>query len=67
MLWRDVKLVVECDSRRWHGDPLTQQDDADKQAILESNGYRVLRITWQQAVQRPRQTLARLSGARSGS
>jgi predicted transcriptional regulator of viral defense system len=67
MLWRDDRVVVECDSRRWHSDPLTQQEDADKQAILESNGYRVVRITWQQAVQRPQQTLARLSGARSGS
>ena len=71
MLWREQRLVVECDSRRWHSDPLTLQDDADKQAILEANGYRVLRITWDQAVNHPRQTADRirnaLSGARSGS
>jgi hypothetical protein len=67
MLWREQRVAIECDSRRWHSDPLTQQDDADKQAILEANGYRVLRITWWQAVSRPGQTLARLSGARSGS
>jgi hypothetical protein len=67
MLWRADRLVVECDSRRWHSDPLTQQDDADKQAILEAHGYRVVRITWQQALQRPSQTLARLSGGGSGS
>jgi uncharacterized protein DUF559 len=71
MLWRDERLVIECDSRRWHSDPLTRQDDADKQAILEANGYRVLRITWRQAVDRPRQTADRidkaLSGVRSGS
>lgn len=71
MLWRERRLVVECDSRRWHSDPLTLQDDADKQAILEANGYRVLRITWGQAVNHPRQTADRirsaLSGARSGS
>jgi predicted transcriptional regulator of viral defense system len=71
MLWPEHKLAIECDSRRWHSDPLTVQNDADKQAILEAHGFRVLRITWQQAVGRPRQTLARvktaLSGARSGS
>jgi hypothetical protein len=71
MLWRDERLVIECDGRRWHSDPLTRQDDADKQAILEANGYRVLRITWRQAVDRPRQTADRidkaLSGVRSGS
>jgi len=60
MLWPDRRLVVECDGRRWHGDPLTLQDDADKQAILEAHGYRVLRITWAQAAGSPRQTLQRL-------
>jgi hypothetical protein len=69
MLWREQRLVVECDSRRWHSDPLTLQDDADKQAILEAHGHRVLRITWRQAAGEPQQTLARLrlSGVRSGS
>jgi predicted transcriptional regulator of viral defense system len=67
MLWRAQRVAIECDSRRWHSDPLTRQDDADKQAILEAHGYRVLRITWRQAVGRPRQTVARISGARSGS
>ena len=52
-----------CDSRRWHHDPLTQQDDADKQAILEAHGYRVLRITWRQIVDHPQQTLARIRAA----
>ena len=67
MLWRGERLAVECDSRRWHSDPLTIRDDADKQAILEAHGYRVIRITWQQALRRPRQTVARLSAGRSGS
>ena len=35
---------------------LTRADDADKQAILEAGGYRVLRITWRQLVDHPRQT-----------
>jgi hypothetical protein len=63
LLWRDRPLAIECDSRRWHSDPLTQQDDADKQAILEAHGIRVLRITWQQAVDHPRQTLRRVRAA----
>jgi hypothetical protein len=67
MLWREQRLAIECDSRRWHSDPLTLQDDADKQAILEANGYRVLRITWWQGVRHPQQTLARMraGGART--
>jgi very-short-patch-repair endonuclease len=48
LLWRDAGLVVELDSRTWHDDPLARQDDADRQALLEAHGYRVLRITHHQ-------------------
>lgn len=63
LLFRRQRLVIELDSRRWHHDPSTQQDDADKQAILEAHGYRVLRITWRQLVDHPRQTIARIRAA----
>jgi hypothetical protein len=62
-LWRHLRLVIEADSRTWHDDPLTRQNDAEKQAILEAHGYRVLRITWEQAVQHPQQTIARIRQA----
>jgi hypothetical protein len=65
LLFREQRLVIELDSRRWHHDPLTQQDDADKQAILEAHGYRVLRITWWQIVDQPGQTLRRIRAALS--
>lgn len=67
LLWPGLRLAVELDSRRWHHDPLTRQDDADKQAILEAHGYRVLRITWRQIVDRPQQTLRRIRTARGDS
>jgi hypothetical protein len=38
--------VIEADSKEWHDDPITRQDDAAKQAILEAHGERVLRVTW---------------------
>lgn len=63
LLWRDLRLVVEADGGAWHDDPITRQQDADKQAILEAHGYRVLRITWEQAVQHPQQTIARIRAA----
>ena len=66
LLWPGPRLAVELDSRRWHHDPLTRQDDADKQAILEAHGYRVLRITWRQIVDHPQQTLRRVRAARGG-
>lgn len=63
LLFREQRLAIELDSRRWHHDPLTQQDDADKQAILEAHGYRVLRISWWQIVDHPEQTLRRIRTA----
>ena len=66
MLWRDRRLAIELDGRRWHHDPLTRRDDADKQAILEAHGHRVLRITWKQIVDQPAQTIARIRAALSG-
>ncbi len=47
----------------WHGDRLTREHDAQRQARLEARGYRVLRVTWRQIVEQPRQTLARIRAA----
>jgi hypothetical protein len=61
--WADQRLVVEADSRVWHDHRLAREDDAERQAVLEAHGETVLRVTWEQAVRRPRQTLARLRAA----
>ena len=63
LLFREQRLAIELDSRRWHHDPLTRQDDADKQAILEAHGHRVLRMTFRQIVGDPGQTLRRIRAA----
>lgn len=63
MLWRDRHVAIELDSRRWHHDLLTREDDAEKQAILEAHGHHVMRITWHQIVNRPTQTIARIRAA----
>jgi hypothetical protein len=49
----------------WHEDPLARADDAERQALLEAHGERVLRVSWRQAVGRPAQTLARIGAAAS--
>jgi hypothetical protein len=60
LFWRDARVVVELDGSRWHDDTLTRADDADKQAILEAAGLRVLRVSWRQLVDHPQQTAARV-------
>jgi hypothetical protein len=61
--WPAQRLVVEADGAAWHDHKLAREDDAERQALLEAHGERVLRITWDQAITRPRQTLARLRAA----
>jgi very-short-patch-repair endonuclease len=61
--WPAERLVVEADGAAWHEHKLAREDDAERQALLEAHGERVLRITWDQAIARPRQTLARLRSA----
>jgi hypothetical protein len=62
-LWRRIRLVIEADGAVWHDDKLTREDDASRQAILEAHGYRVLRVTWEQAVRHTQQTLDRMRAA----
>ncbi|MEA2191838.1 MAG: hypothetical protein QOI73_1959 [Solirubrobacteraceae bacterium] len=61
--WPEQRLIVEVDSDTWHGGALAGEDDAERQALLEAAGERVLRVHWRQAVSRPRQTLARIVAA----
>jgi very-short-patch-repair endonuclease len=61
--WPDRHLVVEADGAKWHDNKLAREDDAERQALLEANGDRVIRIDWNQAVQLRAQTLARLRSA----
>jgi hypothetical protein len=63
LLWRNAALAVELDSRVWHDDPLARADDAERQALLEPHGYRVLRITWRQLVADGRRSRARVRRA----
>jgi len=66
--WPSATLVVEADSAAWHDDRLAREDDAERQALLEAHGERVLRVSWRQVVGRPAETVARLraAGAPSG-
>ena len=61
--WPDQALVVEADGAAWHDQKVARDDDAERQALLEAHGQRVVRITWAQTVERPAETLARLRAA----
>ena len=55
------RLVVEADGAPWPDGQIAREDDAERQALLEAAGERVVRVRWEQAVCREAQTLARAS------
>ena len=61
--WPDRQLIVEADSRTWHDNKLAREDDAERQALLEAHGERVVRVTWQQAIVDRARTTKRLRAA----
>ncbi len=64
--WAAQQLVVEADGAQWHDTPQARADDAERQAVLEAHGERVLRVTWHQATAQATQTLRRVALALDG-
>jgi hypothetical protein len=64
--WPDQHVVVEADGAAWHDNPVAREEDAERQALLEAAGERVVRVTWAQAVGRPARTIARIRAAVAG-
>jgi very-short-patch-repair endonuclease len=66
--WPEQRLVVEADGAQYHDGEIAREDDAERQALLEAAGERVLRVRWEQAVCRESQTVRRFraAGAPSG-
>jgi very-short-patch-repair endonuclease len=48
-----TKRIVEIDGHLAHSSPDDLQRDRDRQNALEASGYRVLRLTWEDLVERP--------------
>jgi hypothetical protein len=61
--WPEERLILEADGKAWHDHRLAREDDVARQAVLEAAGWRVLRVTWAQAIEQPRQTIERLRAA----
>jgi very-short-patch-repair endonuclease len=62
-LWADRRLVVEIDGYRFHSSRTAFERDRLRDAELNANGFRVIRITWRQLVEEPMAVIARLAQA----
>ncbi len=61
--WPAQRLVVEADGSAWHDGKLAREDDTERQAVLEATGERVIRITFDQAIAKPEQSVGRVLAA----
>lgn len=52
--------VIECDSREFHDDPLSYDEDRARDLYLASHGYIVTRLSWEQVFLRWEETTAML-------
>jgi very-short-patch-repair endonuclease len=57
-LFRDQRLVIECDGRRWHDPEDARARDRVRDNELERAGFRLLRLTWNDIVHRPQYVIA---------
>jgi very-short-patch-repair endonuclease len=58
--WPEHRLVVECDSRRWHGSWAARRNDHARDARLQLARLVVLRMTWTEVRHRPELGAARI-------
>ncbi len=47
-LWREERLIVELDSRAVHGTRKAFENDRERDRLLMTDGWRVMRVTWRQ-------------------
>jgi very-short-patch-repair endonuclease len=61
-LWRDARLVVEADSRRFHDTDSAFEHDRRREQRLQLAGWRVSRCTWKQVEREPKRLAATVRG-----
>jgi very-short-patch-repair endonuclease len=55
-----ARLVIECDSRKWHDNDFSFVDDRRKERLLKARGYELLRYTWAEIRYEPARVAAEI-------
>jgi very-short-patch-repair endonuclease len=58
--WPSILFAVECDGFEHHGRRLRWKRDRRRIAALESRGWRIVHVTWDDVMHRPVETIARI-------
>ena len=62
-LFRLARIVIEADSKRWHGEWVATEEDQRRDAKLTAAGYHVIRTNWGQLVDEPELFVSAVLGA----
>ena len=62
-LYREYGIVIEADSKRWHGNWIATEADHERDALLTAAGFHVIRTNYQQLVERPDLLVNAIKGA----
>ncbi len=52
-VWRDQRVVIEADSRKWHTSRQRLESDRVRDQRLTAAGWTIIRTTWRQMTRRP--------------
>jgi len=63
----DIWLDIELDGMAWHGTAADRRRDRERDRLLRSLGWRVLRFGWEDVVRNPLRVLDGISGALAAS
>jgi very-short-patch-repair endonuclease len=61
-VWRDRRLVVEVDGYAYHRSPAAFERDRERDVLLTTKGWTVLRFTWRQITRRAAWVAAAVTG-----
>ncbi|MCU1600565.1 MAG: hypothetical protein JWO22_1274 [Frankiales bacterium] len=65
-VWRDHRLVVECDGRRWHDPADARNTDRRRENALALGSWMLLRFSWAEIVHDPEYVVASVRTALQG-
>jgi len=60
-VWNEQRVIVEVDGYAFHSSRAAFERDRARDADLQARGFRVVRVTWRQIVDRPEATIARIA------
>jgi very-short-patch-repair endonuclease len=61
--WPDRRFAVEADGFQYHGRFLLWKRDRQRVAAIETAGWRIMHVTWDDVTRHPAQTLDRIANA----